>query len=125
VDRLPADAKSRLDSALEGAKQALRAGDPATIRTGLDELNSAYSAAGASLYQSAQGQGQPALRGRRRAAGSAHRSISPMTMSMLALMAMTSESKWPSTILGIAERFTKDGGRIRQRTGLDVPSDTI
>ena len=59
VDRLPADAKSRLDSALEGAKQALRAGDPATIRTGLDELNSAYSAAGASLYQSAQGQGQP------------------------------------------------------------------
>jgi molecular chaperone DnaK len=63
VDRLPADAKSRLDSALEGAKQALRAGDPATIRTGLDQLNAAYSAAGASLYQSAQGpgdEGQPA-----------------------------------------------------------------
>ncbi|HKU60740.1 MAG TPA: molecular chaperone DnaK [Gemmatimonadales bacterium] len=59
VDRLPADAKSRLDAALEGAKQALRAGDPDTIRKGLDELNGAYSAAGASLYQSAQGQGQP------------------------------------------------------------------
>jgi molecular chaperone DnaK len=59
VDRLPADAKSRLDSAVEGAKQALRAGDPAIIRKALDELNSAYSAAGASLYQGAQGQGQP------------------------------------------------------------------
>src|SRR5687767_40063 len=54
-----------------------------------------------------------------------HRSISPMTISMLALMAMTSESRWPSTIFGIADRFTKDGGRMRQRTGLDVPSDTI
>ena len=59
VDRLPAEPKSRLDSALEGAKQALRAGDPAIIRKALDELNSAYSSAGASLYQSAQGQGQP------------------------------------------------------------------
>jgi molecular chaperone DnaK len=56
VDRLPADAKTRLDSALEGAKQALRGGDPETIRRGLDELNQAYSAAGASLYQ-AQGAG--------------------------------------------------------------------
>ena len=55
----------------------------------------------------------------------AQRSISPMTMSMLALMAMTSESKCPSTIFGIAARFTKDGGRMRQRTGLAVPSDTI
>ena len=51
VDRLPAEAKTRLDSALEGAKQALRSGDPDTIRRGLDELNQAYSAAGASLYQ--------------------------------------------------------------------------
>jgi molecular chaperone DnaK len=57
VDRLPADAKTRLDSALEGAKQALRGGEPETIRRGLDELNAAYSAAGATLYQSAQGQG--------------------------------------------------------------------
>ncbi|HEX3276794.1 MAG TPA: molecular chaperone DnaK [Gemmatimonadales bacterium] len=57
VDRLPADAKTRLDSALEGAKQALRAGDADVIRTALDELNAAYSAAGATLYQGAQGQG--------------------------------------------------------------------
>jgi molecular chaperone DnaK len=64
VDRLPADAKSRLDSALESGKAALRTGEADAIRRGLDELNAAYSAAGASLYQSAQGQagpeGQPA-----------------------------------------------------------------
>jgi molecular chaperone DnaK len=59
VDKLPAEAKSRLDASLEGAKQALRAGDPDTIRKALDELNAAYSAAGASLYQGAQAQGQP------------------------------------------------------------------
>jgi len=53
VDRLPADMKSRLDAAVEGGRQALRAGDPAGIKTALNELNSAYSAAGASLYQQA------------------------------------------------------------------------
>src|SRR5438477_4371326 len=53
VDRLPADAKSRLDSALETARQALRAGEPDAIRRALDDLNAAYSAAGATLYQSA------------------------------------------------------------------------
>jgi molecular chaperone DnaK len=60
VDRLPAEAKTRLDAALEGGKQALRTGEPDGIRRALDELNAAYSAAGASLYQGAQTQGQPA-----------------------------------------------------------------
>ncbi len=55
VDRLPADAKARLDSAVEAGKSALRTGDGAGIRKALDELNAAYSAAGASLYQAAQG----------------------------------------------------------------------
>ncbi|HKV73062.1 MAG TPA: molecular chaperone DnaK [Gemmatimonadales bacterium] len=55
VDRLSADAKSRLDAALEGGKGALRNGDPAGIQKALEELNAAYSAAGASLYQAAQG----------------------------------------------------------------------
>jgi molecular chaperone DnaK len=54
VDRLAADAKSRLDNAVEGAKGALKTGDPDMIKRALDDLNSAYSAAGASLYQSAQ-----------------------------------------------------------------------
>ena len=54
VDRLPADAKSRLDASVEGGKQALRTGDPEAIRKGLEELNAAYAAAGATLYQSGQ-----------------------------------------------------------------------
>jgi molecular chaperone DnaK len=53
ADRLPADAKSRLDAALEGGRQALRTGETEGIRRALDELNQAYSAAGASLYQAA------------------------------------------------------------------------
>jgi molecular chaperone DnaK len=62
VDRLPADAKTRLDSSLEAARQALRTGEAGGIRSALDELNAAYSAAGATLYQGAQGagpEGQP------------------------------------------------------------------
>ncbi|MFL5403899.1 MAG: molecular chaperone DnaK [Gemmatimonadales bacterium] len=53
ADRLPADAKSRLEAALEAGRQALRAGETEAIRRALDELNQAYSAAGASLYQAA------------------------------------------------------------------------
>ena len=59
VDKLPAEAKSRLDTALEAAKGALRTGDTGAIRTALDELNAAYSAAGAAMYQSAQAEAQP------------------------------------------------------------------
>ena len=58
ADRLPADAKSRLDSALESARQALRSGDASAIRSALDELNTAYSSAGSALYQAA-GAAQP------------------------------------------------------------------
>ncbi|HEX7338014.1 MAG TPA: molecular chaperone DnaK [Gemmatimonadales bacterium] len=57
ADRLPADAKSRLDAALESGRQALRTGDAKAIRSALDELNTAYSSAGSSLYQAA-GAGQ-------------------------------------------------------------------
>ena len=54
ADRLAAEAKSRLENAVEGAKGALRTGEADLVKKALDELNSAYSAAGASLYQSAQ-----------------------------------------------------------------------
>jgi molecular chaperone DnaK len=54
ADRLPADAKSRLEAALEAGKNALRTGHPDEIRKALDELNAAYSAAGAALYQTQQ-----------------------------------------------------------------------
>jgi len=57
VDRLAADVKTRLDAAVEAGRQALRAGDPAGIKTALEELNAAYSAAGASLYSQASASG--------------------------------------------------------------------
>jgi len=59
VDRLAADVKERLDKAVEAGKEALRTGDSGKIRTALDELNVAYSAAGASLYQSAASTAEP------------------------------------------------------------------
>jgi molecular chaperone DnaK len=57
VDRLDTAAKTRLDEAVEGGKQALRTGDNDQIKKALEELNAAYSAAGASLYQAAQAAG--------------------------------------------------------------------
>jgi molecular chaperone DnaK len=56
-DRLESGLKSRLDGAVEGAKQSLRSGNPEDIARALDELQQAYSAAGASLYQAARGTG--------------------------------------------------------------------
>jgi molecular chaperone DnaK len=57
VDRLDTAAKTRLDEAVEAGKQALRTGDNDQIKKALEELNAAYSAAGASLYQAAQAAG--------------------------------------------------------------------
>ncbi len=53
VDRLSPDLKEKLDASVESGKQALRNGDAAGITAALNDLNTAYSAAGASLYQSA------------------------------------------------------------------------
>ncbi len=55
VDRLQSEEKARLDSALEAGKEALRTGETAKIKTAHEELSLAYSAAGASLYQNAEG----------------------------------------------------------------------
>ena len=74
ADKLPADAKSRLDSAVEGAKQALRGGEADGIRPAQEELNAAYSAAGATLYQGAQAQGGAEQPAGEAAAGQAPRS---------------------------------------------------
>ena len=65
IDRLSVDAKTRLDAALEAGKAALRTGETGGIRKALEELNGAYSAAGASLYQQGQagGEGSPAQEG--------------------------------------------------------------
>jgi molecular chaperone DnaK len=59
ADKLEAGLKSRLDAAVEGAKQSLRSGNPDDIGRALEELQQAFSAAGASLYQAAQGAAAP------------------------------------------------------------------
>ncbi len=59
VDKLDAPLKTRLDKAVEGAKQALRSGAGDEISKALEELQQAYSAAGASLYAAQRGAGAP------------------------------------------------------------------
>jgi molecular chaperone DnaK len=58
VEKLDASLKTRLDGAVDGAKKALRGGNPDDIAKALDELQQAYSAAGASLYAASRGAGQ-------------------------------------------------------------------
>ncbi len=57
ADRLAGEVKTRLDSAVEAGREALRAGDPGKIKSALNDLNTAYSAAGASLYEAANAAG--------------------------------------------------------------------
>jgi molecular chaperone DnaK len=58
-EKVPADAKGRLESALEGAKKALKQDDPGELTRARDELMQAFSAAGQQVYQ-AQSQEQQA-----------------------------------------------------------------
>src|SRR5256885_1913551 len=71
VDKLDASLKGRLDKGLEGAKQALRSGNGDEISRALEELQQAYSAAGASLYAAQRGAGGPGAPGAEPAAGGA------------------------------------------------------
>src|SRR5881392_1790151 len=59
VEKLDASLKTRLDKSVEGAKQALRSGAADEISKALEELQQAYSAAGASLYAAQRGAGAP------------------------------------------------------------------
>src|SRR2546429_4154867 len=59
VDKLEAGLKSRLDAAIQSAQAALRSGNADEISKALEELQQAYSAAGASLY-AARGAGAEA-----------------------------------------------------------------
>jgi hypothetical protein len=47
-----------------------------------------------------------------------------MTISTLAMMAITTASRAPSHIFGRLDRLMNEGGLIRQRTGFAVPSET-
>jgi molecular chaperone DnaK len=60
-EKLSPDLKTRLDSAVERARKALRGSDANEIRSAQEELTAAYSQAGQSLYQQqgATGGGQP------------------------------------------------------------------
>jgi len=67
ADRVEGAAKERLDTALERARGALRSGESSEIEGALEELNQAFSAAGASVFQQQQaaegtpeGEDQPA-----------------------------------------------------------------
>jgi molecular chaperone DnaK len=53
IDKVDTSQRDRLNAAVDGAKKALRSGAAEEIRTALEELTQAYSAAGASLYQAA------------------------------------------------------------------------
>ena len=60
LDRVDETNKERLNGAIEKGKQALRSGDTGEIKSALEELNQAFSAAGASLYDQQQAQGASA-----------------------------------------------------------------
>jgi molecular chaperone DnaK len=58
-DKLDASAKEALNTALERGRKALKQGDMGEIRAANEELQRAYSAAGAAIYQAQQGAAQP------------------------------------------------------------------
>ncbi len=60
LDRVDETNKERLNGAIEKGKQGLRSGDTGEIKSALEELNQAFSAAGASLYDQQQAQGASA-----------------------------------------------------------------
>jgi len=53
-DKLPADVKTRLDGAVERARKAHRGEDFGEVKAALEELNTAYQAAGQSFYAQQQ-----------------------------------------------------------------------
>jgi len=57
LDRVDETSKERLNGAIEKGKQALRSGGTDEIKSALEELNQAFSAAGASLYDQQQAEG--------------------------------------------------------------------
>jgi molecular chaperone DnaK len=73
ADRLGADARTRLEAAVERARKAHRGADMNEVRAALEELNTAYQEAGRSLYSQQQASappgGEPAPSGEPAAAG--------------------------------------------------------
>ena len=63
VEKLEPSLKTRLDTAIQSAQQALRSGNADEISKALEELQQAYSAAGASLYAARGTAGAPGGQG--------------------------------------------------------------
>ena len=59
-DKLSADSRSRLESAVEKAKEALKGDDAAALNAARDELMQAFSAAGQEMYQAQAAEAQAA-----------------------------------------------------------------
>lgn len=55
-DKLPADKKPAIEAALQKLKDAHKSGDTVAIDAAINELNAAWQAASAQMYQGAQGQ---------------------------------------------------------------------
>jgi molecular chaperone DnaK len=58
-DKIPADKRSAIESALASLKSAHEARDSASIDTALEQLNTAWQAASQEIYQAQQQSGQP------------------------------------------------------------------
>ena len=58
-DKIPADKKAPIESALNALKDAHKAQDIAAIDKAMAELNTAFQAASAQMYQQSGAQGQP------------------------------------------------------------------
>ncbi len=59
-DKLSSASKDRVDQALVAGKEALKSGDAAAMNSARDELNQAFSAAGAEMYQAQAEEAQAA-----------------------------------------------------------------
>jgi molecular chaperone DnaK len=58
-DKIPADKKGTIESALNKLKEAHKTQDVAQIDPAVTELNNAWTAASEELYKATQGAGQP------------------------------------------------------------------
>jgi molecular chaperone DnaK len=76
-DRLPAEAKSKIDSAIERSRKALRGDDMNEIKAAQEELNRAYSEAGQTFYAQSQAQPEGAPGGEPAGAGAGQQGQGP------------------------------------------------
>ncbi len=60
ADKLPAEEKAKIESAVVGVKEALKGTDAAAIKAAAEKLNEAWQAASAELYKAAAAKGQGA-----------------------------------------------------------------